>query len=266
VSLEIREDKMLLTLPARYYCRYPFEDPQGLADIGLELDLDHTAFLLVDVYGAGYDEGDPIPDYPPLLSSDLHVRAGQMIRERMRPAVEAARGLMLPVVYVENRWEPAAWGGSEFAQLVERVECGHKGSFTDLFVGTSFVSYSKVIAPREDDIVVPKTMYDGFFETTLDSVLKNLDVKFLVCAGFSAEICLLTTLIGAMYRNYRVVLLRDATLGTEFADTIGKLEMTNWAVRYCESLVGYTTTSEQFVHACHELGGQNTRALEDRWS
>jgi hypothetical protein len=53
-----------------------------------------------------------------------------------------------------------------------------------------------------------------------------------------------------MYRNYRVVVLRDCTLAAEFADTVENLEMTRLAVRYYEAMVGFTSTSDQFIEAC----------------
>ncbi len=53
-----------------------------------------------------------------------------------------------------------------------------------------------------------------------------------------------------MYRNYRVTVLRDAVLGSEFVDTIEDQFMTKWAVRYYEALVGSTSTTEDFIVAC----------------
>jgi nicotinamidase-related amidase len=244
---------MKLELPARYYCRYPYEEPRGLVDTVEELNLDRTGFLLVDVYGVGHDEGDPIPELPPLFLRRLHEQQSTIIRERIRPARDAARAAGLPIVYSENRWRPAGWERSEFAALVERTECGHIGNFNDVYIGSDYNAYSRVIAPDAGDIVVEKTMYDGFFETTLDTVLRNLGVHNLVCVGFSAEICLLNTLIGAMYRNYRVIVLRDCVLASEFADTVADMSMTQWAIRYYEAMVGFTSTSNAFVEACTRI-------------
>jgi nicotinamidase-related amidase len=244
---------MKIELPARYYCRYPYENPRGLVETVEELDLDHTAFLLVDVYGAGHDPGDPIPDLPPLFLRRLHEQQSTMIRERIRPARDAARAAGIPVVYSENRWRPSAWGRSEFAALVERTECGHIGNFDDVYIGTEYNAYSRVIAPEPGDIVVEKTMYDGFFETTLDTALRNLGVRNLVCVGFSAEICLLNTLIGALNRNYRVFVLRDCVLASEFVDSVDEMSMTRWAVRYYEAMVGFTSTANVFIEACSRV-------------
>jgi nicotinamidase-related amidase len=245
----------MMQLPVRYYSRYPFESPRGLVESKEELDLSRTVFMLVDVYGKGFDPGDPVPEFPPLFLKKLHRIQSGIIRERIRPALDAARSVNLPVVYVENRWYRASWNDSEFGRLVERTESGHVGRFEDVYIGTQYNEYSDVIAPGQSDFVVAKTMYDGFFETTLDTVLRNLGAKYLVCAGFTADICLLNTVIGAMYRNYRVIVLRDATLGSEFADTVEDMSVTRWAVRYYEAMVGFTSTAEQFIAACQEQAG-----------
>ena len=242
----------MMRLPVRYYSRYPFESPRGLVECNEELDLTRTVFMLVDVYGKGFDLGDPVPEFPPLFLKRLHQIESGIIREQIRPALDAARSADLPVIYVENRWDRANWDDSEFGRLVERTESGHVGRFEDVYVGTQYNAYSDVIAPAQSDYVVAKTMYDGFFETALDAVLRNLGAKYLVCAGFTADICLLNTVIGAMYRNYRVIVLRDATLAAEFADTVEEMSMTRWAIRYYEAMVGFTATTEQFIAACRE--------------
>jgi ureidoacrylate peracid hydrolase len=243
-----------MRLPVRYYCRYPFESPRGTVDTSEDFALDDTAFVLVDVYGRGFDEGDPIPEFPPLFLARLHPVQAGIVRDRIRPSLDAARGIGLPVVYVENRWHPAAWGKSAFAGVVARTESGHLGSFDEVYVGTEYNEYSDVIAPAKTDYIVEKTMYDGFFRTTLDTLLRNLAVRNLVFVGFTADICLLNTVIGALDHNYRVVVLRDCVLGAEFEDTVDDLSVTRFAVRYYEAMVGFTSTSEDFIRAADASG------------
>lgn len=244
-----------MTLPVRYYCRYPFENPRGTVDTTEEFALDDTAFVLVDVFGRGFDEGDPIPDFPPLFLARLHPLQTEIVRDRIRPSLDAARGIGLPVVYVENRWHPAAWEESAFAGVVARTESGDRGSFDELFVGTEYNDYSEIIAPAKTDYIVEKTMYDGFFRTTLDTVLRNLGVRNLIFVGFTADICLLNTVIGALDHNYRVAVLRDCVLGAEFEDTVEDLSVTKFAVRYYEAMVGFTSTSAEFIQAAQAIGG-----------
>jgi ureidoacrylate peracid hydrolase len=245
-------------LDVRYYSRYPFDNPRGLIETVEEFGLDDTAFVLVDVYGKGFDEGDPIPDFPPLFLSKTHGLQSAIVREGIRPALDAARSINLPIVYVENRWHPSSWQDSQFAHLVERTEIGHFGSFDAVNVEHDPIEYSKVMAPESSDFIVEKTMYDGFFRTTLDTLLRNLGVKNLIFVGFTADICLLNTVIGALNHNYRVVVLRDGTLGAEFEDTVDDLSVTKWATRYYEAIVGYTSTSEQFIAAARTSAAERS--------
>jgi hypothetical protein len=63
-----------------------------------------------------------------------------------------------------------------------------------------------------------------------------------------------------MYRNYRVVVLRDA-VGTSPYSTGEDAETGNgeWsapgAIRFIETNVGYTATSSQWIAACDEAVG-----------
>jgi hypothetical protein len=47
-------------LAGRYYRAYPPDAPLGYTEDALELNLDETVFLLVDVYGRGFDPGDDL--------------------------------------------------------------------------------------------------------------------------------------------------------------------------------------------------------------
>lgn len=47
--------------------------------------------------------------------------------------------------------------------------------------------------------------------------------------------------------GYQTILLSDCTLGTEYDDTLEELWVTRLAVRYVETFLGYSTTSEEFI-------------------
>ena len=55
---------MELRIPGRYYRMYPPEEYGGHAEEMLGLDLEQTAFMLIDVYGLGYSPGEPEPERP----------------------------------------------------------------------------------------------------------------------------------------------------------------------------------------------------------
>jgi hypothetical protein len=92
-----------LVLPGRYYCRWPFEKPKGLQYEQQVLDIDRTAFFLIDVYGAGYDDPNgEAPKYPSLFFKELFYKERDIIRKRIRPSLDAARAAGLKIVYTTN--------------------------------------------------------------------------------------------------------------------------------------------------------------------
>lgn len=61
------------------------------------------------------------------------------------------------------------------------------------------------------DISVAKYRMSGFFDTELDSVLRNLDVATLFFAGVNVDQCVFATLMDAACIGYDVVLLDDCS-------------------------------------------------------
>ena len=115
------------------------------------------------------------------------------------------------------------------------------------------LKHSEIIAPQPGEHLVRKQMYSGFFETGLEPLLKQLKVRNLVTVGFDSRICLSTTVTDAMYRDYRVVVLRDSCGTSEYPETEGGPDggWASWmAIRFIENNVGYTSTSKAFVAAC----------------
>lgn len=64
------------------------------------------------------------------------------------------------------------------------------------------------------DVWVHKHRMSGFWDTDLESVLRNLDVTTLLFAGVNADQCVLATLIDASCSGYDVVMLEDACATT----------------------------------------------------
>jgi nicotinamidase-related amidase len=241
-----------LALPGRYYRLYPAAAPLGQAVETLELDLAETVMLLVDVYGRHYDEGFvPPPDLPSFYRSPANDARGRIVRERIAPARESARRAGLRTVYVTNYLSPGITEETEWRKMSLRT-CG-----VDVLEAwappTPILEFASVIAPEPDEPVVSKQLYSGFFETHLDSLLRSLGARNLVVCGFETGICLGTTVTEAMYRNYRVVVLRDATHTTEYPETEAEGWANFLAIRFIESNVGYTATTADFIEACEHV-------------
>jgi ureidoacrylate peracid hydrolase len=207
-----------LSIPGRSYRAYPAGAPLGHATEPLELPLERTALLLVDVYGRQYDDEPPPQDGLPAVyrtRPDDPFRA--MVRERIVPVRAAARRAGVRVIYLTNALRSGLSEGNEWRTMSVRT-CG-----VDVLEAwrepNDILAFSSIVAPGPGEPVIEKQVYSGFFETTLDSVLRGHGVRDLVVAGGDGLVCLGTTVIDALYRDYRVIGLRDAILTGEWPET-----------------------------------------------
>ncbi len=96
--------------------------------------------------------------------------------------------------------------------------------------GTPGAQVIKELAPKADDIVIPKTRYSGFYKTNLDAILKQYKLDFLVITGTLTDICVLYTTADARNRDINVVIISDATA------TLNS-ERQMWALEHAKSVL-----------------------------
>ena len=97
------------------------------------------------------------------------------------------------------------------------------------------------------DIRVTKYRFSGFWDTPLDSILRNLGVNTLLFAGVNADQCVMTTLQDAMFLGYDCLMVEDC-VGTT-------------SPRYCmdatlynvKLLFGFVTRSEHIAAGLREI-------------
>ena len=89
-----------------------------------------------------------------------------------------------------------------------------------------------------DDIHVDKYRVSGFWDTPLDSILRNLDVKTIFFAGVNLDVCVYHTLADANFLGYNCVLVEDCC-GTTAPDFC--VQATLWNIKKC---FGFVTQSE----------------------
>jgi nicotinamidase-related amidase len=82
-----------------------------------------------------------------------------------------------------------------------------------------------LLTPTKDDFVIEKRMYDGFFETRLDSVLRQLRVDTVIVTGTWTNGCVKHTVMGAWARSYQPVVPEEAV-------TCPDEKEHEWALRY----------------------------------
>jgi nicotinamidase-related amidase len=67
------------------------------------------------------------------------------------------------------------------------------------------------LSPEPDDIRIDKYRMSGFWDTALDSILRNLGVTTLLFAGVNSDQCVLCTLQDANFLGYDCILIEDCT-------------------------------------------------------
>jgi nicotinamidase-related amidase len=101
------------------------------------------------------------------------------------------------------------------------------------------------LEPAGQDVEVDKYRMSGFWDTPLDSVLRNLDLTTLLFAGVNVDQCVLATLIDAACIGYDCLLLADAcaTTSPPFC-----WEATLYNVKQC---YGFVTSAAELIAALH---------------
>jgi len=96
---------------------------------------------------------------------------------------------------------------------------------------------------RPEDIAVDKHRISGFWDTPLDSILRNLGTKTAMFAGVNTDQCVMHSLTDANFLGYGCILVEDccATSSPDFCT-----QATIWNVKRC---FGFVTDSRTIVAA-----------------
>ncbi len=178
----------------------------------LRLRASETALIVVDMQNAYASKGG----YLDLAGFDVS-HTGPVIAA-IAQAIEIARGAGVPVVFLQNGWDAAYveaggpgspnWHKSNALKTMRRQpELGGKL----LAKGGWDYALVEALTPQPGDIVVPKTRYSGFFNSTLDSTLRSRGIRNLMFSGIATNVCVESTLRDGFHLEYFGVVLADAT-------------------------------------------------------
>ncbi len=79
-----------------------------------------------------------------------------------------------------------------------------------IFEGTWGAKIIDELTPLPIENVVIKKGYDGFANTPMVALLRNLDVNTCVVTGIAAGVCVTSTVRGGVEYNYRMIVVSDA--------------------------------------------------------
>lgn len=103
------------------------------------------------------------------------------------------------------------------------------------------------LAPLPEDIQVDKYRISGFWDTPLDSILRNLDVKTLLFGGVNTDQCVLHSLTDAHFLGYNCVLVEDCCGTTSPGFCV---EASLWNVKKC---FGFVANSDGIIAAVSDV-------------
>jgi nicotinamidase-related amidase len=265
-----KESNMANTIKCktRYYRLFPSTGYLGYGFEDYEAEYGRSAFVVIDVYGLGFHPADPVPAYnkdghgsgerPALAWLKSSEHEDRIIKTALFPALNAAREIGLPIIYLNNSAPKIGLRFSEFGKVLKRqlnTDMEHMFAEDEVdpkeyhYGDSDHVKISKLLTPRENEYFIRKHVYSGFVGTRLDLLLRYLDIKNLFIVGFSADACLMTTIIDALWNNYKVILLRDCTLANDFPEEQAELLGTQRMVKMLESLYCVSVTSQEFIEA-----------------
>ncbi len=127
---------------------------------------------------------------------------------RIRRLIEACREKGVPVIFTVY---------SKTHNYLDRPKTGPlmPGRYTELKIDrSSFFVEGRIwheLSPRKDEMVIHKPSYGAFYDTPLDTVLKNLGKDTVIICGTLTNYCCGMTARQAYERSFKVVFGSDVT-------------------------------------------------------
>jgi nicotinamidase-related amidase len=135
----------------------------------------------------------------------------------------ACRKAGLPIIYTQHWLDPRGIDTLRY----ETVQQGGRPMHS--VADDAKAAIHAEVAPHPDDIVVRKQRWTGFFGTNLDLVLRKMDASHLIMLGVWTEACFETTVWDALWRDYRITVVKDACgTATSLMHMTSILDLANW--------------------------------------
>ncbi|WP_312241716.1 pyrimidine utilization protein B [Pantoea sp.] len=171
-----------------------------------------SALIVVDMQNAYATSGG----YLDLAGFD--VSKTKPVIEKIQQAVSAARAAGMQIVWFQNGWDDryveAGDGGSPNYYKSNALKTMRKQpELQGKLLAKGGWDYALVdeLTPQPGDILLPKPRYSGFFNTSLDSMLRSRGIRHLIFTGIATNVCVESTLRDGFFLEYFGVVLEDAT-------------------------------------------------------
>lgn len=159
-----------------------------------------TALVVIDVQNDFCHSDGHFARYKKDLSSI------QAMLPKLVSFVNAAQDLGIWTIFVEQQTMP---GGKSDSPAWLRFKCRDGKSPEYTLKGSWGAALVDGLAPRGNDIVVEKYRPDAFVYTNLDQTLRANGIESVVMLGTTTEGCVESSVRGASYHDYYVVVVSD---------------------------------------------------------
>jgi len=167
-----------------------------------DIDPAKTAMIVVDMQNDFVAAGAP-----------METPAARAMVPRLAEALRLCRDAGVRVIYTAHVHRRDGCDMGLFDDLHPPIAA--RASLVD---GTPGVEIYPDLTPALGEHVIKKHRYSGFFGTDLDIILREWGVDTVIVSGTTTENCCQATARDAMFRNYRVLFLSDATATYDYPD------------------------------------------------
>ena len=234
----------------------PNETPRRVATIearphAVTFNVERTAVIVVDMQNDFGAEGG------------MFSRAGidiSMIQQAVKPTANvlaAARRIGMPIIYLKMAFKAdlSDTGPTDSPNYVRHLLLGvgsavqaPDGSESRVLIRDTWnTEILAALAPEAEDVLLYKHRFSGFYETELDTLLKQRGIKHLIVTGCTTSVCVESTIRDAMFRDYCCVLLADCTgepIGNDLARSNHDASLLTIQV-----LLGWVASSADFIES-----------------
>jgi gluconolactonase len=198
----------------------------------VNLDRARTALIIQDMQNDIVIEGGAFAD----SGAPAHAKS-QHVVENVMGLAGAARAAGVPVIHVHYIVEDGAPGLKLNAPLFQGVKDANA-----LVRGSWGAAPVDGLEPQEGDFVVEKMRMNGFYATTLDTLLRGLGTETLVITGAWTNMSIEHTSRHGADAGYEIVVVSDgcSTVSDEWHDV---------GLNYALTNVGRTATAAEVTEA-----------------
>jgi ureidoacrylate peracid hydrolase len=198
----------------------------------VEIDLAKSAIVVVDMQNAFASKNGMLD----IAGVDIS-GAPEVVRTTAR-VLDAARRSGMPVIYLQMGFKPDL----RHKELALRLmACRPELIGTLLTEGTWDFAIVDALKPQDGDLVVVKSRYSGFANTTLDADLRARGIRYLFFTGIATNVCVETTLRHAFVLDYWPILISDAVMPA------GPPAMQEATLFNVETYFGWTIPAREFI-------------------